>query len=96
MEFLVELTSRAERDLAAIYEYVHAESSDQAFKWFNSLEAMILSLARQPERGKRTRENSEQRHLLYGNKPHIYRVIYRVRNRARKVQILHIRHGARQ
>jgi plasmid stabilization system protein ParE len=96
MEFIVELTSRAERDLAAVYEYIHAESSDRAFKWFNGLEAAILSLARQPERSKRTKENSGLRHLLYGNKPHVYRIIYRISKGAGKVQVLHIRHGARQ
>ena len=35
------------------------------------------------------------RHLLYGRKPHVYRVIYRIVERSGEVQILHIRHGAR-
>jgi toxin ParE1/3/4 len=95
VEYLVELTARAARDLAAIYEYIHAESSEQAFEWFNGLEAAILSLASQPERGMRTRENPVLRQLLYGNKPHVYRVIYRVQQRAGKVRGVHIRHGAR-
>jgi plasmid stabilization system protein ParE len=41
-----------------------------------------------------TRENL--RHLLYGRKPSIYRVIYRVREKQKKVEVLHIRHGARR
>jgi toxin ParE1/3/4 len=96
MEFLVELTSRAERDLAAIYEYIHAESSDQAFRWFNGLEDTIYSLSSQPERGVCTRENATLRQILYGRKPHVYRVIYRIVRRTGTVQVLHIRHGARK
>jgi toxin ParE1/3/4 len=36
------------------------------------------------------------RHLLYGRKPYVYRVIYRVVERQKQVEVLHIRHGARQ
>jgi len=32
--------------------------------------------------------------LLYGHKPHIYRVIYRILERPKHVEVLHIRHGA--
>src|SRR5271157_1411624 len=42
MTFRVELTSRAQQDLAAIYEYIHAGSSTHAFRWFNGLEDAIL------------------------------------------------------
>jgi mRNA-degrading endonuclease RelE of RelBE toxin-antitoxin system len=35
------------------------------------------------------------RHLLYGAKPHAYRVIYEVDERQRKVWVLTIRHSAR-
>jgi mRNA-degrading endonuclease RelE of RelBE toxin-antitoxin system len=34
--------------------------------------------------------------LLYGRKPHVYRVIYRVLEKQKRVDVLHIRHGARQ
>jgi toxin ParE1/3/4 len=96
MEFLVELGDRAERDLAAIYEYIHAESSEHAFEWFNGLEAAIFSLSNQPERGTPTRENPDLRQLLYGNKPHVYRVIYRIEKPRGTVLVVHIRHGARE
>lgn len=42
-----------------------------------------------------TPENSKLRHLLYGHKPHIYRVIYRVLEKRKEIVILHVRHGAR-
>ena len=43
-----------------------------------------------------TRENSGVRHLLYGGKPHVYRVIFRIMEKQKQVEVLHIRHGARQ
>jgi len=36
------------------------------------------------------------RHLLYGHKPHVYHVIYRVLEKKKQVEVLHIRHGARR
>ncbi|MFY9841639.1 MAG: hypothetical protein WA718_19220 [Terriglobales bacterium] len=36
------------------------------------------------------------RHLLYGNRPHVYRVIYEVDERRQALSVLTIRHGARQ
>ena len=96
MPFRVELTLRAHRDLAAIYEYIHAGSSLHAFRWFNGLEDAILSLENHPERGSVTRENPRLRHLLYGNKPHLYRIIYSVKKRSELVTVIHIRHGARR
>jgi len=41
-------------------------------------------------------EDRDLRQLLYGNKPHIYRVIYRILENQKHVDVLHIRHGARQ
>jgi mRNA-degrading endonuclease RelE of RelBE toxin-antitoxin system len=35
-------------------------------------------------------------HLLYGKKPHVYRVIYEVDEKWRSVLVLAIRHGARR
>ena len=36
------------------------------------------------------------RHLLYGNKPHVSRVIYEVDEGGQAVSVLTIRHGARR
>jgi toxin ParE1/3/4 len=95
MTFRVELTARAGRDLRNIYRRIHADSSMQAFAWFNGLEAIVHSLDEYPNRGAITPESNKLRHLLYGNKPHIHRIIYSVDQRAKKVRVLHIRHGAR-
>jgi hypothetical protein len=43
-----------------------------------------------------TPENAGLKHLLYGHKPHIYRVIYRVLEKHKQVDVLHIRHAARR
>jgi len=96
MAFLVNITSRAERDLAHLYEEINAEHSEAALKWYRGLKEAILSLEEQPNRYSVTRENDGLRQLLYGHKPHIYRVIYRVLERQKHVEVLHIRHGARR
>jgi toxin ParE1/3/4 len=95
MAYHVELMPRADRDLRDIYWRIHADDSPQAFAWFNGLEAMIYSLDKHPSRGAVTPESSKLRHLLYGAKPHVYRIIYAIDERNRKVSVLHIRHGAR-
>jgi plasmid stabilization system protein ParE len=96
MAYRVEWTTRADRDLRRIYQRIHADDSDPAFAWFNGLEALACSLDEHPNRGAVTPESKQLRHLLYGNKPHVYRVIYRVYESAKKVRVLHIRHGARE
>ena len=96
MAYLVNLTARAERDLVLLFETINAEHSDAALKWYIGLKEAILSLEEQPNRCPETPENGKLRHLLYGHKPHIYRVIYRVTEKSKQVDVLHIRHGARQ
>src|SRR5712691_3028294 len=96
MAYVVSITSRAERDLAHLYEEINAEHSYAALKGYRGLRAAILSLEEQPNRCPVTRKKDGLRHLLYGHKPHTYRVIYRVLERQRYVEVLHIRHGARR
>jgi plasmid stabilization system protein ParE len=95
MAYLVKLARRAERDLEGLYETVAAESSAAALKWYRGLKQAILSLEEFPLRCPATPEDKRLRHLLYGRKPHVYRVIYQVREKAKTVEVLHIRHGAR-
>jgi plasmid stabilization system protein ParE len=96
MTYVVSITSRAERDLAHLYEEINAENSDAALKWYLGLKEAILSLGEQPNRCPVTRMKDRLRHLLYGDKPNIYRVIYRVLERQKYVEVLHIHHGARR
>jgi plasmid stabilization system protein ParE len=96
MAYLIEITERAERDFASLYEEIHAGYSEAAMKWYRGLRKAVLSLEKLPNRCPPTNENPQFRHLLYGRKPHVYRVIYRVLEREKRVEVLHIRHGARR
>lgn len=95
MEYRVEITARAERDLAGIYTHIDAERSDSALRWYRGLKEAVLSLETLPNRCAIAPERRSLRHLLYGAKPHVYRVIYRVFEKQKRVEVLHIRHGAR-
>lgn len=96
MAYPVNLTSRAERDLIQLYEEINAEHSDAALKWYRGLVDAIISLEEQPNRCPVTPENDRLRNLLYGKKPHVYRVIYQVLEKKKQVDLLHMRQGARR
>ena len=81
--------------MKSIYEYIELAAIESAFAWFNDLEEAVYSLERHPERGKVIPENKKLRHLLFGKKPTVYRIIYAVDKRKLVVNIVHIRHGAR-
>jgi toxin ParE1/3/4 len=95
MAYLVNITPRAERDFASLYWRINAEESDAALRWYRGLSAAVLSLEERPNRCPVTRENAALRHLLYGDKPQIYHVIFRILAKQKRVDTLHIRHGAR-
>ena len=94
MVYEVSITARAERDLTILYDEKNVQNSPAALRWYSGLRKAILSLEQFPNRCPVTREVKTLRHLLYGRKPRVYRVIYRVIEREKKVEILHIRHGA--
>jgi toxin ParE1/3/4 len=95
MAYLVKLTPRAQRDLALLFDYIHAVESAPALRWYEGLKREILTLEENPNRCPVTEENRELRHLLYGRLPRTYRIIYRVAEKQKRVEVLHIRHGAR-
>ncbi len=96
MAYRVRITPRAQRDLLDLYHWIGAGSSDAALTWYRGLKHAIRSLRDNPDRCPVTPENESFRHLLYGAKPHIYRVIYKVTEKQKEVDVLHLRHGARQ
>ena len=96
MAYRVDLTARAVRDLRHIYRTIDAEGSDQARAWLAGLESVIFSLEEMPERCPQTPENDALRHRLYGNQPHVYRIIYDIDEAHQIVRVLFIRHGARK
>jgi plasmid stabilization system protein ParE len=99
MAFLVETTPESERDAEAILEWLYSQhAGDTGIRWFLALEDAIASLATSPARCPLAPENAdspfEVRHLLYGRRPHVYRILFTISGNT--VTVLHIRHGRRQ
>jgi toxin ParE1/3/4 len=95
MAYLVRTLPRAERDMEVIFEYIRGLTSPPAAKWFIGLGDAIESLAEHPHRHPAIPEDPTLHHLLYGNKPHIYRIIYSIDISAQRVEIIHVRHHSR-
>jgi toxin ParE1/3/4 len=99
MGYAVKLSRRAERDLQELYLFLDASNSAGATRWFNGLEKAIYSLEGLPRRGPRAGEGRRirrpLRHLLYGNRPDVYRVIYEIYDSTKTLLVLGVRHGAR-
>jgi plasmid stabilization system protein ParE len=95
MTYRVELSARAVRDLRQLYEAIAARHVPAAANRFNGLEAKVAGLSRFPGRGGAVPEDGGSRQLLYGRRPHVYRIIYGIDEDRRVVSVLHIRHGAR-
>jgi plasmid stabilization system protein ParE len=96
MAYVVNITARAERDLEHVYGQINAEHSEAALKWYRGLKEATLSLEDHPNRCPATPETKQLRHPLYGHKPNVCPVIFRVLERQKQVDVLHIRHGARR
>jgi mRNA-degrading endonuclease RelE of RelBE toxin-antitoxin system len=96
MTYEVRLAPQAIRDLRSLYLENQAATSHHAATWFRGLEAAVFSLDTFPHRGSTTPEDKSLRHLLYGDKPHIYRIIYSVDDQSQTVNVAQIRHGARE
>jgi mRNA-degrading endonuclease RelE of RelBE toxin-antitoxin system len=100
MTYLVEFAARASRDLEILYREKNAAESHGAARWYNGLEEAVYALASFPKRcpvaPEARKAKRKLRNLLYGKKPHIYRVIYEVDEARQAVWVLHIRHGARK
>jgi len=96
MAYRVELSRRAERDLQSIFDFINAAESIAAKRWFFDLQDQIQSLSTLADRGTITDYDPALRFILYGNKPHVYRILYRIHVETTSVRIVHIRHGARR
>jgi toxin ParE1/3/4 len=100
MAYRVEFTFRAVRDLEILYMEKKVVESLAAARWYNGLERAVTALATHPQRcpvaPEARRTKRKLRHLLYGRKPHVYRVIYEFEEKQKIVWVLTIRHGARR
>lgn len=99
MTYLVEFAAHAVRDLEFLYLAKNAAESSAAARWFNGLEQAVYGLALHPYRcpvaPEARRAKRKLRHLLYGKRPHVYRVLYEVDEERQAVWVFTIRHGAR-
>ena len=96
MAYRVKISTRAKWDLAGIYRFIRAERSELALKWYRGLRDAMQSLKENPSWCQLTPEDTHFRHLLYGRNTNVYRVIFRIKEVPKLVEILHIRHGAQR
>jgi toxin ParE1/3/4 len=100
MTYRVEFADRAARDLEILYKEKNAAESHASARWYNGLEEAVDALASSPNRcpvvPETRKVKRKLRHLLYGKKPHVYRVIYEIDEGRQAMWVLHIRHGARK
>ncbi len=99
MAFRVKLTDRANHDLDGILAWLLAQQAGAAGgRWFQKLNVAVASLSELPQRCPRAPESAEfpfeVRELVYGRKPHQYRVFFTIEGE--DVVVLHIRHGRRR
>jgi plasmid stabilization system protein ParE len=96
MVYRVNLTERVLRELDDIHAEINVLGSAGAALWFARLEDTIQLLASAPRMGKPAREAPGVREIIYGNKPHFYRVLYEIDEITRSVAVLSIWHGRRK
>jgi plasmid stabilization system protein ParE len=92
-KYKVNITKHAQTDLEHIFDYIAADSINNAASFVRELEEKVYSLDTFPERHPLIPENeffgTEYRHLIYK----AYRIIYRINSLS--VYILSIIHGAK-
>ena len=98
MTFRVRISQQAEQEAEEILDWLQSQhAGETGFRWFLRLEEAIQSLEKFPARCQIAPESARfpfgVRQLLYGNKPHVYRVLFTTDGDV--VNILHIRHGRR-
>lgn len=98
MNYHVELTAQAKAEADEAYQWLFERSPTHAARWYNGLLEIVDSLKTHPQRCPLAPENEyfdeEIRHLLYGRRARVYRVLFEIRGDT--VSVLHVRHGARR
>src|SRR5437773_3316141 len=99
MAFRVEISAQAEKDAETILDWLLKEQAGQTgIEWFLALDEAFASLKRFAERCPIAPESArfpfEVRHLLHGRKPHVYRLLFTIKEDL--VSVLHIRRGRRK
>jgi plasmid stabilization system protein ParE len=100
MAYRVIIQPRAEADIATAFSYLADRAPEIANAWYRRVLAEMESLAEMPSRCPMAPESDkvafELRHLLYGKRPGVYRIVFRIVETAQEVHILTVRHSARK
>ena len=93
MGYEVKITSRANRDLIEILDYIESRENDPgpAIRFANGLVAEALSLAELPYRGRIMNRRKRIRKLVF----HDYLILFEIKKSMKRVEILRFVHGAR-
>ncbi len=102
MAYKVSLTATAEADAYAAFERIREVAPSHAARWLADLFTAIRTLADMPARCPVIPEADELgrpvRHLLYGKRTGVYRIIFDIQEASEegpRVRVLRIWHGAR-
>ena len=95
MAYGVKISKRAVTNLRNIYRAIRVVHSPVAEDWFVGLEAPIFSLEHLPERNPIAPERPKLRHMMYGDKPRAYRILYSIDEAKQIVNVAQIRQRAR-
>ena len=97
MNYTVLIETRAMEDLEAVVEWIAEDSERAARKWYEQIVTAIQTLEQVPNRCPLAPEcgffSHEIRHLLFGKRRGVYRILFTIKED--RVHVLHIRHGAR-
>lgn len=99
MAFRIKFSETADRNIYEILEWlVEEDAGDAGYRWFLGMREAIRSLGTMPKRCALAPEAVEfpfeVRQLLYGRKPHVYRVLFTIEDDT--VHVLHIRRPRQQ
>jgi toxin ParE1/3/4 len=84
------------KDLIKIYEAKEAATSRPAADWYLGLRDAVFALEHIPTRGTIAPDKPTLLQVLYGNRPHLYRILYKIDEANKVVNVAQIRHGARK
>lgn len=94
MQYAVIVTPSGKADIYTINAWLLENYPNVADKWLWETSKAVASLAKSPERCAVSQESDafdvEVRQLLYGKKPHVYRVLFSIQQT--QVFILRVRH----
>src|SRR5580704_6009167 len=99
MAYSIIVQRRASLDLDEAFIFLHEMAPEAAVRWYSRMKGEIRTLADMPGRCALAPEAAslglELRQLVVGKRTGRYRVIFRIVEERREVQVLAVRHGAR-